>query len=249
MAPRRDKEEKKTKSKEKDRPRIAPLSGAEANLTPGMFPKRRGNCYAFALNLKSLQKNDKLQPGELAGKNGDAAMSCSALRSLVANDAARVNIRPSKANAKCPKGFYKVAGVVDPGEDYHFMRQVRSVTFKPKKGETKASIAKDFEVRASSVSLARGLATVTHGVTGFWAHKRGLATGAIFRDARGKVIDDPRTANMNYGNLNYSNFCGFNCVRAKPRPTKEMTSNSKSKSSKKPSKSSESQTKRPSRAA
>lgn len=202
MAPRSDK-------------KMAPMSGAESNLVPGMFPKRRGNCYAFALNLKSRNLNRKLQPGEIAGVNGDAAASCSSLRALVKKDSERVNIRPSSAGAKCPKGFYKIAGVVDPGDDYHFLRQVRSVTFRARKTDTKASIARKFEVPVSSVRLSRGLATVTRGSSGFWAHKRGLATGAIFQDARGRVIKDPRNANMNYGNLDYSRFCGFHCVRSR----------------------------------
>jgi hypothetical protein len=216
---------------EKKRPPIAPLSGSESNLTPGMFPRRRGNCYAFALDLKSRNLNKKLQPGELAGANGDATASCSELRSLVNRDSEKLNIRPSKAETKCPRGYYKIAGVVDPGDDYHFMRQVRSITFRTRKGDTKASVAAQFDVPASSVRFSKGTATVTRKTSGFWAHKRGLATGAIYQDARGRVIKDPRNANMNYGNLDYSRFCGFYCVRA--RSSKEASKNSSKMSAKK----------------
>lgn len=43
---------------------------------------------------------------------------------------------------------------------------------------------------------------------GTWSHKRGL-TEVTNLDASGKVIYDPRTANRNYGNVNYSKFVDF----------------------------------------
>ena len=62
---------------------------------------------------------------------------------------------------------------------------------------------------------------------GTFSHKQGLATGPLLRDAEGHTIPDPRFANRNYGDLNYTTFCGAMCVRAEginatPAETNEL---------------------------
>ena len=47
---------------------------------------------------------------------------------------------------------------------------------------------------------------------GYWSHKRGHSRVTNV-DASGKRITNPQTCNRNYGNLNYSVFCGFYIVK------------------------------------
>ncbi len=47
---------------------------------------------------------------------------------------------------------------------------------------------------------------------GTWSHKQGWGYAPTKLDANGKVILDPRTANRNYGSLNYSVVCSSMCI-------------------------------------
>ena len=189
-------------------------SGAEANYTgPQMFPRRRGNCYSFALN--KITQNQKLQPGELAGNHSGVNLSrgCSGLNKQLRKDAKASGGRmyPVQANKGCRKGYYKIASVMDPNTDFHFMRQMGSVVYKVKRGETLRSVATKFAVKPSQVvRRAPGVLLVRNAKV--WAHKRGLAGGPIIEDSCGKPILDPRKACMNYGDLDYTKKCGAFCV-------------------------------------
>ena len=196
-----------------------PTSGSETPYTPGMFPRRRGNCYGFALNKTSM--NEKLQPGDLAGRKvamggASPSSSCAAITNKMRKDAkASGRMYETCASSKCSPGYYKIASVVAPGNDFHYFRQMGHVTFRHSPGASRGVIAKAFGVPPGGVTVHRnGTATVRH--SGSWAHKRGLATGALLQDACGKPILDPRKACTNYGNgLDYRKFCGFFCVKAK----------------------------------
>jgi hypothetical protein len=181
----------------------------------GMFPKRRGNCFAFAINRKSNVNDFKLQPGNISRTNGDPSRSCGSLSAMLAADSktGKPTIKRLQGGGSCGKGFRKIAGVVDPGKDYHFYRQLGGATVHAPRTATIASVSKKYGVSASKVTKkSTGVFVIKDKV---WAHKRGLATGAIMTDARGKVVRDPRTANRSYGDLKYSNFCGFWCVSKK----------------------------------
>lgn len=182
-----------------------------------MFPPRRGNCYSFALNRVTM--NHKLQPGERAQAFGDPSASCSALRALIAKDAA-LNSRKlyhASGNKACKKGYYKIASVLARGDDYHFYRQMGDVSLRRPQGVRTKNMARMLGVRPSQISLGGRGKRVLVKRTGLWAHKRGLSTGALLVDACGKVIRDPRRACRDYGNLDYNKFCDFWCVKARTR--------------------------------
>ena len=197
-------------------------SGSETPYTPGMFPRRKGNCYGFAVNRAT--PNTKLQPGNMANvrRDGsspamarDPSSSCAAIASKMRLDArGGKGMYESSANERCRKGFYKVASVLDPGSDFHYYRQMGDVSFRPARGASRASVAAAFGVASSKVTMHRG-GSATVKSPGVWAHKRGLATGALLADSCGKPIMDPRKACRMYGNLDYEKFCGFWCVLAK----------------------------------
>lgn len=200
-----------------------PTSGSETPYTPGMFPRRKGNCYSFALN--EATPDEKLQPGNLASNRDrrspamsrDPASSCAAIAAQMRLDSkGSGRSYESNATSKCRAGYYKIATVLAPGSDFHYYRQVGDVSFRPARGATRASISEAFGVPVSGVTVRRtGMATVRR--PGVWAHKRGLATGALLGDSCGKPIKDPRKACRDYGNLDYKKFCGFWCVLAKKR--------------------------------
>lgn len=181
----------------------------------GMFPRRRGNCYAFALDKKSNANDTKLQPGNISGKRGDPSRSCGNLSALMAADSRAGNTRMKRlpATGKCPPGARKIAGVVDPGTDFHFYRRFDGATVRAPRTATVSSVAKARGVATSRVTKKSPGVFFVEGTV--WAHKRGLATGGITRDAKGKAIRDPRKASRNYGELDYADFCGFWCVSKK----------------------------------
>lgn len=194
---------------------MATKSGKNEMFYSGMFPRRRGNCYAFAIDKKSKVDNFKLQPGDLSRTRGDPSRSCKNLSAMLAADSkvGKPTIKRLQPGGRCGAGFRKIAGVVDPGQDYHFYRQLGGATVRAPKTASVASVAKKYAVSASKVK--KKSPGVFHVKESVWAHKRGLATGAITTDASGRAIRDPRTANRNYGELKYSNFCGFWCVAKK----------------------------------
>lgn len=212
---------KNTKKTAVHRAKKLPTSGSETPYTSGMFPRRKGNCYSFALNKAT--PDDKLQPGDLATNLNrrtspamarDPASSCAAISAQMRLDSKGGRMYEAKASTKCKAGFYKIASVLAPGSDFHYYRQVGDVNFRPARGATRASISKAFGVVPARVTVHRtGEVTVKR--PGVWAHKRGLATGALLGDSCGKPIKDPRKSCRDYGNLDYKKFCSFWCVLAK----------------------------------
>jgi hypothetical protein len=116
------------------------------------------NCYAYFLNdkIKSTQKNClteckknntchkkkykscskfKPQPGYWARSKGitiNKMNTCKNLVKRVLHD--NPHIKSTKFRKKCPKGYYKGALVVDPGNTYHFYRQDDNVRWSHKPG-------------------------------------------------------------------------------------------------------------------
>lgn len=204
----------KGKPRKKAATKKLPTTGAEANYTgPGMFPRRRGNCYSFAIDMATL--NRKLQPGELAGNYSgvDLGRGCRDFVRKMRKDskASKGRMYPSDPARKCRKGYYKVQGFVDPHADFHYYRQLGSVVYRTKPGETLRSVADKFKVRIGQVRR-RGPGTVLVRNANVWAHKRGLAGGPVIEDSCGKPILDPRRACRDYGDLDYTKFCASWCV-------------------------------------
>ena len=203
--------------------RKLPVSGSEPLYTDTFFGTPRGiasyNCYAYAINEHHGRPGIKLQPGDLSHEPSDLdATSCPVLTRRVIDDNKRRGIKSVAPGAMCAKGYYKIMSFQDPGNDYHFYRQSKNLLYRMRPRDTLRSVARDFKVPMSSVvspvpkPACGDLVFVKDANT--FSHKQGLATGPLLRDAKGRTITDPRRANRNYGDLNYTRFCSSMCVRA-----------------------------------
>jgi hypothetical protein len=187
--------------------------------------RMNNNCYAYARLHYRKQGNQKLQPGELAGGNlglGSELQSCQELETKILKDAPRHTYKLSSFRQKCRPGFWKVALVLDKGVDYHFYMQNNHVLYRAKEGDTSQKIARRLGIplhkiktrsSSSSSSLREG-ETVLIRNAGLWSHKRGLLTGPLLVDAKGKPIYNPTTASRDYGDLNYNITCSPFCFKA-----------------------------------
>ena len=201
------------------------------------------NCYAFAVDWYRDGGRRKLQPGELSGTaaNVDATQCPNLMRLAMADlNAKGVSRGVNRGRAvgghsvgghsvgghsvggyvvdpdvRCKKGYYKVMGVADPGQDYHWYRQMGDMVVRAPGGRSLRDLAGNMSVDVDqlvSPSDTPGkddLVAVTS--AGLWAHKRGRAELTV-KDASGRYITDPRKADRNYGSLNYTDFCGALCV-------------------------------------
>jgi hypothetical protein len=142
-----------------------------------------------------------------------------------------------KGNTRCKKGYYKVMMFVTGKKkptllnsgDFHFYKQHGLVEYKPKEGDTKTSIAKFFKVSPRKIPKVVVGKMMKIRVNVF-SHKRGWATGPLLKDAKGKVIKDPRKANRNYGGLNYNTYCSSFCVKNRGINVGKVRSNLRKKS-------------------
>lgn len=181
------------------------------------------NCYAYALNKRTGTLGYKLQPGELSGQGSSetSSTSCSVLNRRVMDDNRRRGIRKISPAARCPKGSYKIMAVQSTADpDFHFFRQSGDLIYRMRPGDTMRSVAKDFKVPPKTVVSPEPRpgpgALVFVKNAGVWSHKRGLSTGPLLRDAKNRVILDPRSGSFDYGQLKYSKFCGAMCINGGP---------------------------------
>lgn len=200
-----------------------PQSGSEEEFTQAVYGSARGkasnNCYAFAVDMYEDGGHKKLQPGELSGnvESTDDLTQCPKL-----NERALQDLRSKTdggyvvdPNVPCRSGYYKIMGMVDPGQDFHWCRQMGDIVIPAPGGKSVARLARDMGVDASQIFApndppAEGeLIAVRH--SGLWAHKRGLDE-LEFTDSDGNYIVDPRKAKWKWGDLNYTQFCGAFCV-------------------------------------
>ena len=93
-------------------------------------------------------------------------------------------------------------------------RNRQRVEYKPKKGDTRTSIAKFFKIPVAKVPpvVPGKIMKIRANV---FSHKRGWATGPLLTDAKGNIIKDPRKAGRNYNGLNYNTYCSSFCVKNK----------------------------------
>ena len=179
----------------------------------------RANCYAFAIN-HICKDYGKLQPGQLSGvyKNSNSIRNCESVTTRLESDLQKLGFRRLKdAGCKCPPGFYKICLLLNPHEDYHFLRQSGDVLYPAEENESIAKIAKKFRVpigNVKPVSRRRGVFRIKN--SGVWCHKRGFSEVTLL-DAKGKLIFDPRKSSFNYGRLNYNKLCRFYCVKSRRR--------------------------------
>lgn len=206
-----------TKNREK-----LPLSGSEPTCTRAPFATRaaipRNNCYAYAIqNLRTHGPAFKLQPGNISGLEGiDFNLNtCSpALKRVLTDLVQSKRGYQVDIETPCAKGYGKIALVLSKGNDFHFLRQNKDVIYPLENGDTLASVAKKFKVPLKNVvPLSKKRVRVIN--AGVFSHKRGIAYPPTLYDAKGNLIFDPRKANLNYGDLNYSRYCSSFCVKQK----------------------------------
>jgi hypothetical protein len=121
--------------------RESPLSGCEPHYNPLHWNKRKSirethNCFSYAMNVndpKQIKKCDDSvddceapfhQPGSAAGYSrfdSKRAKTCPNMVARILGD--NPNLKMTKFESRCPVNMSKIALVVDPREDYHFLRQ------------------------------------------------------------------------------------------------------------------------------
>jgi hypothetical protein len=197
-----------------------PLSGSEELFTDFVYGSKTGkksnNCYAFAIDWLE-NKNKKLQPGELSKtlRPEDDLTDAKVLKTRATEDLAT---KPnggylSSPCVKCKEGYYKVMAFVSPGTDYHWYRQMGDMIVDTK-GRNINTLSKNMNVSKEQINLPDDSDKALVKKAGLWAHKRGLAELTVL-DASGKFIIDPRKANRNYGDTNYTKYVASFCVNAK----------------------------------
>ncbi len=116
-----------------------PLNGSELEYEPSKWNGdgvRSYNCYAYALNTKAYEY---MQPGGSEGhsfRNTSNYFGKETLLSMVELDAENYGFSFEEIGKyeRCDEGYYKVALVVDPGDDYHWYRQNYDGTWSHKVG-------------------------------------------------------------------------------------------------------------------
>jgi len=201
------------------------FSGSERVCRRNVFsvPKgiSRNNCYAYAIHAARWKgPSYKLQPGDLSMPDVPGYLDCDTLVERTRQDLKVIGGHLTPYDSRCKRGYYKIALILAPSRDYHFLVHHKDVVFRVTcDNETRASIAKKFKVAVSCVeklaSYAKGTSVyVKH--ADCWSHKRGTAFPVSLMDAKGKIIKDPRKANFDYGWLNYHVYCATFCVKKRP---------------------------------
>ena len=192
-----------------------PLSGSEepfTNTVYGRWGKKSNNCFGYAIDWFRGNGSKKLQPGEISKTltPGDDLTNVKTLKARVISDleTKKNGGYATSPCVKCKQGFYKIMAFVDPGVDYHFLKQVGDMVVDTN-GKNARTLAKNMDIRKINIPDNSNKALAKK--TGLWAHKRGLAE-LTTKDASGKFITDPRKADLKYENIHYSTYAGTFCV-------------------------------------
>lgn len=201
-----------------------PLSGAEEPFTNFVYGSERwakfhNNCYGFAIDWFKSTENKKLQPGELSKtlKSRDNLTDPKTLKTRIISDLETKTNGGYVASpcVKCKKDFYKIMAFVDPGNDYHFYRQIGDMLVESDGQKNINSLAKNIGVDKNQINSPINNPNkgdpILIKAAGLWAHKRGLSELTVL-DAAGKFIKDPRNADRKYDNLSYDIYAGTFCV-------------------------------------
>lgn len=203
-------------------PRL-PLSGSESPFNElSLYSAKRGvgnnNCYAYAIDTYANTGSTKLQPGNISKSPGELNLgSCAALKGRALADL-KGRAYAVDAGKACGRGEYKVMAFLSKDRDYHWYRQHRDAMVRlSDKMRDLAALARALGVRPSqlqspSKSPKPGDLVLVKDAA-LWSHKQGFATVPLLRDACGKAITDPRRACRNYGDLNYTEYCGAFCIK------------------------------------
>ena len=206
-----------------------PTSGSEIpfSLQPWIsIGRQSNNCYAYAVNDFDFFRVQKSTPGDQSHVRNNRLPSydtVKGLRKRMLLDNPK-KIYASRTCTKCRKGFYKIMmfAAIQGREfgDFHYYKQHSAVEYRVMPGDTIPKVARFFAVPVSRVRTAAGGRPLKVGSTikfraNFWSHKRGWGTGPLLKDAAGKPIRNPLSANRSYPGLNYSTYGGSFCVKNK----------------------------------
>lgn len=133
-------------------PRISPLSGYEPHYEPKRWNTRRAlrethNCFSYAMNINDPKQIDQCtdnsencnapfhQPGSPSGYDHFSSKKLKTCPNMVARILGdNPDIRMTTFESRCPAHTSKIALVVDPKEDYHFLRQDSNMLWSHKAG-------------------------------------------------------------------------------------------------------------------
>ena len=95
---------------------------AEDYNKPGI--RKTHNCYDYAIGHLNPDQNKKSQPGRTKFDNdlqGEEVHNCQVVEDLLVYD--HPEIMDSDLIEPCPYGYHKIGLMIDPEDDYHFIRQ------------------------------------------------------------------------------------------------------------------------------
>jgi hypothetical protein len=189
-------------------PRRAPTNGYEPTYEPAEWNHpllvKVYNCFAYAFNIRDLKQEQKCkdsvkcdlpfhQPGSISGYphiSEKKEKTCPNIIARMMGD--NPGLIPSAFELKCPPHTSKIALMIDPKQDYHFLRQ-------------------------NPPRIVRGTRRKKDSI-GYFSGKSGELPVTDL-DAQGHKIFDVELANFNYEkkyeSLKYTEFCGYFCVSRK----------------------------------
>jgi len=133
-------------------PRISPLSGFEPNYEPKRWNSTRAlrethNCFSYSMNINDpkqiqlcMDESEECeapfhQPGSPSGYHGFTSKKLKTCPNMIARILGdNPDIRMTTFETRCPVNTSKIALVVDPKEDYHFLRQDSNMLWSQKAG-------------------------------------------------------------------------------------------------------------------
>lgn len=142
-----------------------PLSGSEPKFTwdPwGSSGKVHDNCYDYAFGSFSKNRTAKSVPGDRAriSSNGLTFKTCKGISKRILSDNPR-NVYQIRPGTKPKPGYYKVMCFVAPTNDFgnftgdfHFLKQIGSVRYRIRPGDTVKGLAKFFRVKSEVIEKA-----------------------------------------------------------------------------------------------
>src|SRR5210317_211619 len=113
----------------------------------------RNNCYAYSVGVLKLDGDPyKLQPGDLSTGKSFELDTCDEVVERTKEDLKVLKGRAIKFSEKCGRNENKIALILAPGMDYHFLVFHNDVNFLVTcNDETRDSIAKRFDVDIACV--------------------------------------------------------------------------------------------------
>jgi hypothetical protein len=173
----------------------------------------KANCYVFGLAPREgrggfyNKRLYKARPGDKCEKWRNVAYdfkNCSQTVKRVLCDnpkfVRKVN-HDMYVNKQLDNDHHLMAAVLSPkkpNQDFHFLRRVTLQTVLDNWGHFK----KKTPIKCQKQLVDKQPMYV-------WAHQQGWSNGIKIHDAADNLIIDPRKANLNYSDLNYSTYCGL----------------------------------------